>query len=98
VLTAADRALLPARLEALRSLPAFLGLGLAQLLRLAGALEEVGFEDGAAVVEEGSSVGWDDTAMFFVLAGAPLAMADGVGTLKVRLGRIVALCYCPSYF
>ena len=47
-----------------------LGLGLSQQVRLALALEEVGFDDGTMIIEEGASVGWDDTAMFYCLSGA----------------------------
>ena len=42
----------------------------AEQLALALAMNEVAFADGETIVEEGASVGWDDTSMFYVLTGA----------------------------
>ena len=70
-ITAAERQeCLPQRMDALLSNQIFLGLGLAQQLALALAMNEVAFADGETIVEEGASVGWDDTSMFYVLTGA----------------------------
>lgn len=82
-ITASERMVLPQRLELLVSLPLFTGFGsrMAQV-RLANALEEVEFEDGANIITEGEPVN-ASSCMYCVVAGSPVAMSSDIGTLKV---------------
>lgn len=82
-ITATERMLLPRRLELLVSLPLFMGFGsrMAQV-RLANALEEVEFDDGANILTEGEPTS-ASSCMYCVVAGNPVAMSAEIGTLKV---------------
>ena len=80
-ITATERLLLPGRLELLMSLPLFRAFGskLAQV-RLANAMEEVDFEDGAQIISEGADTE-GSSCMFVVTAGSPVAMSSSIGTV-----------------
>jgi len=80
-ITATERLLLPSRLELLMSLPLFRAFGskLAQV-RLANAMEEVDFEDGAQIISEGADTE-GSSCMFVVTAGSPVAMSSSIGTV-----------------